>query len=59
MLITVLEVTANASSHTGAKLVVGEDGPVAGSLGCSEFDTAGVELAAEALRDGRSRSVAG
>lgn len=52
VLITVLEVTANASSHTGAKLVVGEDGPVAGSLGCSEFDTAGVELAAEVLRDG-------
>lgn len=52
VLITVLEKTANASSTTGAKLVVGEDGPVAGSLGCSEFDTAGVELAAEALQAG-------
>ncbi len=52
VMVTVLEVSEHASSHTGAKLVVGDDGPVAGSLGCSEFDTAGVELAAEALRDG-------
>lgn len=49
VLITVLEVSEHASSRTGAKMVVGEDGPVAGSLGCSEFDTAGAELGAEAL----------
>lgn len=52
VLITVLAVTDDASSHTGAKMVAGEDGPLAGSLGCSEFDTAGAELALEALRDG-------
>ena len=52
VLITVLEVTENAASHTGAKMVVGQDGPVAGSLGCSEFDTAGIEVAGEALEDG-------
>ncbi|MEE8603530.1 XdhC family protein [Euzebya tangerina] len=52
VLITVLEVTENASSHTGAKLVVGADGPIAGSLGCSEFDTAGIEVATEALANG-------
>lgn len=52
VLITVFEVTENASSHTGAKMVVGPDGALAGSLGCSEFDTAGVTVAEEALRDG-------
>ncbi|MGI9016648.1 MAG: XdhC family protein [Euzebya sp.] len=52
VLLTVLEVSDNASSHTGAKMVVGGEGPIAGSLGCSEFDGAGVEVAAEALRDG-------
>jgi xanthine dehydrogenase accessory factor len=51
-LVTVLDKTAAASSTTGAKLVVGEDGPIEGSLGCSEFDAAGAALAAEALRDG-------
>ncbi|WP_370325154.1 XdhC family protein [Euzebya sp.] len=52
VLITVLEVSEQASSHTGAKMVVGEDGPLAGSLGCSEFDTAGAEVGAEALASG-------
>lgn len=52
VLITVLEVSEHASSHTGAKMVVGRDGPLAGSLGCSEFDSAGVEVAAEALDSG-------
>lgn len=51
-LLTVLEASDDASSHAGAKMVVGPDGPLAGSLGCSEFDTAGAELGAEALRDG-------
>ena len=49
VLITVLEVSADAPSRTGAKMVVGEEEALAGSLGCSEFDTAGRELAAEAL----------
>lgn len=49
VLLTVLEVSENASSRTGAKMVVGVDGPVTGSLGCSEFDTAGAALGAEAL----------
>jgi xanthine dehydrogenase accessory factor len=52
VLLTVLETTDRASSQAGAKLVADADGAVAGSLGCSEFDTAGVELAAEALRIG-------
>jgi xanthine dehydrogenase accessory factor len=50
VLVTVLAVEGDAPSHPGAKLVVGEGGVRAGTLGCSEFDTAGVDLADEALR---------
>jgi xanthine dehydrogenase accessory factor len=49
VLVTVLAVEGDAPSHVGAKLVVGDDGVHAGTLGCSEFDTAGVDLATEAL----------
>jgi xanthine dehydrogenase accessory factor len=49
VLVTVLEVGGDAPSHPGAKLVVGDDGVIAGTLGCSEFDSAGVELAGDAL----------
>lgn len=52
VLVTVLEVTGDAPSHAGAKLVADADGPVAGTLGCSEFDTAGVALAGEVLDAG-------
>ncbi len=33
----------------GARIVVGSSGPVEGTLGCAEFDTAAVEAAAESL----------
>ncbi|MEX0657589.1 MAG: XdhC family protein [Egibacteraceae bacterium] len=49
VLVTVLEVEGDAPSHRGAKLVVGAEGIIAGTLGCSEFDAAGAELAAEAV----------
>jgi xanthine dehydrogenase accessory factor len=48
-LVTVVAVEGEAPSRPGAKLVVGPDGVLAGSLGCSEYDTAGTQLAAEAL----------
>lgn len=49
VLVTVLAVEGAAPSHAGAKLAVGADGAVlAGTLGCSEFDAAGVALAGEA-----------
>lgn len=51
-LVTVLDVEGDAPSHPGAKLLADATGPIAGTLGCSEFDTAGVELARRAL-DGR------
>ncbi|HVL99031.1 MAG TPA: XdhC family protein [Egibacteraceae bacterium] len=49
VLVTVLAVEGDAPTRSGAKLVVGPEGIVAGTLGCSEFDTAGVELAGEAI----------
>lgn len=48
-LVTVLAVEGDAPSHPGAKLLADATGPIAGTLGCSEFDTAGLELAREAL----------
>lgn len=50
VLVTVLAVSGDAPSHAGAKLVVGQEGVLAGTLGCSEFDAAGAELAGRALR---------
>jgi len=52
VLVTVLAVDGDAPSSPGAKLVVGDDGVVAGGLGCSEFDAAGVDLAGEAVLHG-------
>lgn len=53
VLVTVLSVDGDAPSHPGAKLVVDAVGDArAGTLGCAEFDTAGVTLAAEALEAG-------
>jgi len=49
VLVTVLEVNGEAPSFPGAKLVVDLDGVVAGTLGCSEYDTAGVDLAGDAF----------
>jgi len=51
-LVTVLAVEGDAPSHAGAKLLADTAGPIAGTLGCSEFDAAGLELARQAL-DGR------
>lgn len=48
-LVTVLSVEGDAPSHPGAKLVVGGHGIIAGTLGCSEFDTVGLEIASDAL----------
>ncbi len=50
VLVTVLGVGGDAPSYPGAKLVVGDDGVLAGTLGCSEFDGAGVDLAGEAMQ---------
>ena len=49
VLVTVLEVQGEAPSSPGAKLVVGDEGVLAGTLGCSEYDTAGVQVAEDAM----------
>ena len=54
-LVTVLEVAGEVASHPGAKLVVDDDGVLAGTLGCSEFDALGAALGAQALADGHAR----
>jgi xanthine dehydrogenase accessory factor len=46
VLVTVISVAGEAPSYPGAKLVVSDGTVLAGTLGCSEFDTAGIELAA-------------
>lgn len=53
-LVTVLAVEGDAPSHAGAKLVADAAGPIAGTLGCSEFDAAGLELARQALEGRRT-----
>ncbi|HEX6255030.1 MAG TPA: XdhC family protein [Euzebyales bacterium] len=53
-LVTVLAVEGDAPSHPGAKLLADTSGAIAGTLGCSEFDTAGVELARQALAGRRT-----
>lgn len=51
-LITVLAVEGEAPSRPGLRLAVTDGGHVlAGTLGCSEFDTAGTELAGEILAE--------
>lgn len=58
VLVTVLAVAGEAPSQVGAKLVVdGDGGVLAGTLGCSEFDAAGVALAAEASAEGGESTV--
>jgi xanthine dehydrogenase accessory factor len=53
VLVTVLDLVGDVPSRVGAKLVVDASGVRAGTLGCSELDTAGAALAAEALRSGQ------
>lgn len=51
VLVTVLAVEGEAPSHVGAKLAVADGVVLAGTLGCSEFDAAGVALAQEAMAE--------
>jgi xanthine dehydrogenase accessory factor len=53
-LITVLAVEGDAPSHPGAKMLADHSGAIAGTLGCSEFDTAGLTVARQALEGRRT-----
>lgn len=54
VLVTVISVDGQVPSHPGAKLVVADDTVLAGTLGCSEFDTTGVDLAGELVAGGQA-----
>ncbi len=52
VLVTVVAVEGEPPSYAGAKLAVADGQVLAGTLGCSEFDTAGMELARELAGSG-------
>lgn len=54
VLITVIAVDGQAPSRPGAKLAVADDTVLAGTLGCSEFDAAGADLAGELVAGGQT-----
>ena len=56
--ITAVRQIGSPPCPVGAKIVVGPNGPLEGTLGCSEFDTAAVEAGAAALAQGAGPSTA-
>lgn len=50
---TVVRTCGEPPSKPGQKLLVGHGGPLAGTLGCAEFDSAAAADAIEVLADGR------
>jgi len=57
VLVTVIAVEGEPPSYAGAKLAVTNGQVLAGTLGCSEFDTAGVALAEELAGSGQSATL--
>lgn len=57
VLVTVIAVEGEPPSYTGAKLAVADGQVLAGTLGCSEFDTAGIALAEELAGSGGSATL--
>jgi xanthine dehydrogenase accessory factor len=55
MAATVVRTGGEPPSRAGAKLLVNRDGPLAGTLGCSEFDAAALADAVTALEEGTPR----
>jgi xanthine dehydrogenase accessory factor len=52
VLATVIKVDGEPPSHTGAKLLMTREGAVAGTLGCSEFDSAALADSARIAEQG-------
>ncbi|MBA2554357.1 MAG: XdhC family protein [Geodermatophilaceae bacterium] len=57
VLVTVVAVEGEPPSYAGAKLAVADGQVLAGTLGCSEFDTAGIALAAELAGSGEAATL--
>jgi molybdenum cofactor synthesis domain-containing protein len=55
--ITAVKRTGSPPCPVGARIVVGAEGPIDGTLGCAEFDSAAVEAAGEALAGGEPRTL--
>lgn len=56
VLVTVVRRDGDPPAALGRKLVLGPDGPVAGTLGCSEFDAAAEADAPDVLASGEART---
>ncbi|HKW59285.1 MAG TPA: XdhC/CoxI family protein [Candidatus Dormibacteraeota bacterium] len=56
VLATVIKLDGEPPSQPGAKLLMSRDSALAGTLGCSEFDTAALEDAAATASDGAPRT---
>lgn len=54
VLVTVIAIDGQVPSYAGAKLVTADDTVLAGTLGCSEFDTAATDLAGELVAGGQT-----
>lgn len=52
VLATAVRVDGNPPCEPGQRMLVGRSGPLAGTLGCSEFDGGAIEDAAEVLESG-------
>ncbi len=50
--VTAVKQIGSPPCPVGARMVAGADGPIEGTLGCAEFDTAAMRAAAEALTSG-------
>jgi molybdopterin adenylyltransferase len=50
---TAVRTEGDPPCRVGMKLLVGRDGPLAGTLGCAEFDAAALEGSRQVLDDGR------
>lgn len=57
VLVTVVAVEGDPPSYAGAKVVVADGQVLAGTLGCSEHDTAGLALAAELTAAGETATL--
>jgi molybdenum cofactor synthesis domain-containing protein len=57
VLATAIRAEGNPPCRVGQKLLLSADGPIAGTLGCAEFDAGALDAAREALNAGEPRTV--
>jgi len=57
VLATAVRAEGNPPCRVGQKILLSADGPIAGTLGCAEFDSGALDAAREALGTGRPSTV--